>query len=163
MSPLAASVVLLWAVVILLCFAFFGLLREFRMTQRRTGAGVTPAVEWPERWAAPESDAALMLIIDGSCRLCAEAVETFASEVQRSPGVPASILADIQDTADRYADLNLPVAVDRETYGRVYPGWAPALAVFRRGELQDVKPAGSSKAIEAIVAATAAQTREGSK
>jgi hypothetical protein len=153
-------VILLWAVVILLAFAFFGLLREFRMTQRRAGSAPRPATTWPEQWARPDAEAALVLVIDGSCRLCAEAVDTLVVESAKHPNLPVSVLADIEQTANRYEHLEMPVAVDRATYGRVYPGWAPAVAVFRRGELEVVKPAGSSKAIQAVVAEASAHTKE---
>lgn len=158
MSPMAGALVLLWVVVVFLIAVVAALLREVRRLQaqpRAAAASTTSTssavVEVPEN-LRPRSGArlsAVLLAVEG-CRVCEASARALANWAE-STDRPVSVAVLAGSNVSQY-DARLSLIVDPRAHARMYPGWAPALAVIDGdGTIRSMEPVGSDEAFHAAI------------
>lgn len=153
MSPLAAAVVLLWALVIVLAFAVAGLKQQVRTLETRprpstSGNGALDAVAA----VAPVSDkprAAVMVVRD-SCGVCEEMLPEFLASAERAQTSLEHVVLAEHDID--LGDSQVRLVADPEVHASLEPGWFPALLIVT-SELRILaaEPVGSPDALRAAL------------
>lgn len=162
MEALTAAVVLAWLLIVLLAFALAGILHQVRhlrghvvrllATTTRSATGADPQLAAEVLPRSGRSFTAILLV-DESCPICAEVAPCFLELGTAREASATDFVLLSRDESTKFAGSgDVRYVKDSGTFHQLDPGWRPALVVIdRKGKVLAAEPAGSPKALSALL------------